>query len=146
MSEEKSRPIGPALPHGISLIRIAFYHVLERCWSENIRHVKNKGLIWALNLMRLHPKIFIARFINKMYDRYHNIDTAGLIPLGNLDLDGNNKANVVHCKPVSPKIVGQMMRHLPNDLRQFTPDFVSGKMKLNWRMPAIVCNLTECSA
>ena len=128
MAENESRAIDRFSTRERSPVRVAFGHILDRGWSGNFQRIRRNGLIWAVNSVRLHLRTFIAHHVNSLYDKRYNIDTAGFIELGDLELTGTSKSSAFHYEPISPRSFRKTMAHLPADLQEYTfVDFGSGK-------------------
>lgn len=108
----------------------AWSHIRQRGLLEPIRLVRRHGLGASVGFVLRNLRYILADLLARKWDRQHNVDTAGSIQLGALDVVGPHRGKGNEAVCTSPRTFDFIMRSLPRDLQDHTfIDIGSGKSR-----------------
>jgi hypothetical protein len=82
----------------------------------------------TFSLIRENLAERLRQYLNRRFDRKYHVDTSGIVHLGELTCEGDNKTHGVWYEPTPIRTLKCMFSSLPADLSNFTfIDFGSGK-------------------
>lgn len=91
------------------------------------QHLRAEGPSFAVDLLRKNVAALIRRSLNRGWDLWFGVDTAGVLQLKDLTCVGDTSSSLWY-EPTPIRVLRRMSRFVPRDLSDFTMvDFGSGK-------------------